>query len=83
MLDRLKVVLLKDMGWTYALIAKALFLDEDMVGRQMNEIARNNVFSNAAREFRDAINGFFEALWPEHAYASVDHKLKLGKFYDA
>ena len=35
--DRLKVVLLRDMSWSYALIAEALFLDEDTVGRHLKE----------------------------------------------
>lgn len=44
----------------------------ERVWKVMNELVRNNVFFNAAREFRDAINRFFEVLWPERAYEFVD-----------
>jgi transposase len=44
----------------------------ERVWKVMNELVRNNVFFNTAREFRDAINRFFEVLWPERAYEFVD-----------
>ena len=49
--DRLKVVLLRDMGWSYALIAEALFLDEDTVGRHLKEYQESRKLKT---EYQDA-----------------------------
>lgn len=44
----------------------------ERVWKVMNELVRNNVFFQTAREFRDAIKTFFDILWPERAYEFVD-----------
>jgi len=44
----------------------------ERVWKLMNELVRNNVFFQTAREFRDAIKTFFDVLWPERAFEFVD-----------
>jgi transposase len=44
----------------------------ERVWKIMNELVRNNVFFQTAREFRDAIKTFFDVLWPERAFEFVD-----------
>ncbi len=38
----------------------------------MNELVRNHVFFQTAREFRDAIKTFFDVIWPDRAFEFVD-----------
>ena len=39
--DRIKAVLLSDKGWTYRQIAEALFIDEQTIGRHVDEYKEN------------------------------------------
>lgn len=44
----------------------------ERVWKVMNERVRNNVYFQTASEFREAIRGFFQQIWPEIAGSLID-----------
>jgi transposase len=76
--DRLKAILLRSESWTIAMISQALniklhFLPPyspnlnpiERLWKVMNEHARNNRFFKGAKDFKEAINCFFDETLPE------------------
>lgn len=44
----------------------------ERVWKLVNEYARNNVFFQTAKQFRDAIHNFFSITWPKIAHSMID-----------